>query len=140
MKTHTLRGRLAGDEIRRLIIDDGRLTHAMRVVSMEVFPVSVSGGNDIQVTLSLSNEFPLPFDASSNAQIGWGTWWSDASAKHDWTYVDPNHLVVRELYIKNTSPNSAQANYVIKLEAMDISEDESILQLIKENQQGDPRD
>jgi hypothetical protein len=140
MKVHTLRGRLAGNEIRRLVIDDGRLTHAMRVVSMEVFPVSVGSGNDIQITLSLNRDFSVVFDAANNGQIGWGSWWSDASAKHDWSYIDPNHLVVRELYISNSSAAGAQANYVIKLEAMDISDDESILQLIKENQQGDPID
>lgn len=140
MKTHTLRGRLSGNEIRRIIIDDGRLTHAMRVVSMVVFPVSVASGNDIQVTLGLNRDFTVAFDASNNGQIGWASWWNDASAKHDWTYVDPNHLVIRDLFISNNSAAGAQANYVIKLEAMDISNDESILQLIKENQQGDPLD
>lgn len=140
MKTHTLRGRLDGNEIRRLIIDDGRFTHAMRVVSFVVFPRSVASGNDIQVTLSLNRDFNVPFDAANNGQIGWGSWWSDASAKHDWSYVDPDHLVVRDLYISNTSAAASEANYVIKLEAQDISDDEAILQLIKENQQGDPID
>jgi len=140
MRTHTLRGLLKGDEIRRIILDDGRLTHAMRVVSFTVFPKSVGSGNDIQVTLGLNRDFTIVWDASNNGQIGWASWWSDASAKHDWTYVDPDHLVIRDLFISNTSANSAEANYVIKLEAMDISDEESILQLIKENQQGDPRD
>jgi hypothetical protein len=140
MKTHTLRGRLDGNEIRRLIIDDGRFTHAMRVVSFVVFPRSVASGNDIQVTLSLNRDFTIVFDAANNGQIGWASWWSDASAKHDWTYVDPDHLVVRDLYISNTSAGAAEANYVIKLEAQDISDDEAILQLIKENSQGDPID
>jgi len=140
MKTHTLRGRLNGNEIRRLVIDDGRLTHALRVVSVHVFPISVSSGNDIQISLSLNRDFSTFWDASNGAQIGWASWWNDASAKHDWTYVDPNHLVIRDLYISNNSAAAAEANYVIKLEALTISDDESILQLIKENQQGDPID
>ena len=140
MKTHTLRGLLKGNEVRRIVVDDGRLTHAMRVVSFVVFPKSVGSGNDIQVTLGLNRDFTTVFDASNNGQIAWGSWWSDASAKHDWTYVDPDHLVIRDLFISNTSAAGAEANYVIKLETMDISNDESILQLIKENQQGDPRD
>lgn len=140
MKTHTLRGLLKGNEVRRVIIDDGRLTHAMRVVEFTVFPKSVGSGNDIQVTLGLNRDFTIPFDASNNGQIGWASWWNDGNAKHDWTYVDPNHLVIRDLFISNTSAAAAEANYVIKLEAMEISDDESILQLIKENQQGDPID
>lgn len=138
MKTHTLRGRLEGNEIRRIIIDDGRLNHAMRVVSFTVFPVSVGSGNDIQCTLSLNRDFSIIWDAANNGQIGWASWWNDGNAKHDWTYVDPDHLVLRDLFINNSSPAGARANYVIKLEATDISDDESILQLIKENQQGDP--
>ena len=140
MRTHTLRGLLQGNEVRRVILDDGRLTHAMRVVSFVVFPKSVASGNDIQVTIGLNRDFSVAFDASNNGQIGWASWWNDSNAKHDWTYVDPNHLVIRDLFISNNSAAGAEANYVIKLEAMEISEDESILQLIKENQQGDPID
>lgn len=137
---YTLRGLLRGSEKRRIIVDDGRFNHAMRVTDFVVFPVSVSGGNDIQCTLGLNKDFQSIWDASDSATFGWASWWSDSNAKHDWKYLDPDHLVVRSLYIRNSSASNAEANYVIKLEPVEISDDEAILQLIKENQQGDPID
>ena len=37
MKRHTLRGRVEPNSVKRLIVDDGRLTHAMKVDEFHVW-------------------------------------------------------------------------------------------------------
>ena len=146
MKKHTLRGQLAEGEIKRLIIDDGRLTHAMRVTKFVVFgDAQLSAGNDAMGVLGYQGIFPAPmWNAGDNNQIAWSsTVVVDLSgANSPFSLIDPNHLIIRDLYITGqvgSTGGTGVLNYYIEMEAVDITHDESILQLIKERSQGELR-
>jgi hypothetical protein len=78
-------------------------------------------------------------DASDNRQIGWARETTTATTRlQSRAIIDPDHVVVQDLWISNLSTNGP-ANYLIILEARELNDNESVLQLIKERSQDDPR-
>jgi hypothetical protein len=143
MKTHTLRGRFQEGTIKRLIIDDGRLTHGMRITKFIVAGDPTSTSNDAFAVLGLQGTFPILWDWSNNNQIAWaGTNVLTGGVEAPFSLVDNDHIIIRDLYITGqvgSAGGTEQINYYIEMEAVNISNDESILQLIKERSQGDLR-
>lgn len=138
MRTRTLRGRLAPNENRQLVVDDGRLTNGVRIKSFQAFSVAPTGGSQIcPVVLSLNEDVPTDFDASDNRQIGWSISNWDAAGNFSFfqpTVIDHDKVVLQDLYITNLGALDS-VNYLIELEPIGLTEDQSILQLIKEVQQ-----
>jgi hypothetical protein len=142
MKTHTLRGRVQEGTIKRLIVDDGRLTHAMRITKFVVAGDPNFSGDDVYAVLGCQGTFPIIWDWSDNNQIAWSSTntQGQAGVQAPFSLTDKDHLIIRDLYITGqvgAGGGSSFFNYYIEMEAVDISHDESILQLIKERSQGD---
>jgi hypothetical protein len=139
MKVHTLRGRVDLNTTKRLILNDGRLTHGMVVKEFYVWTISQASGDDVDCILSLSGTVTAEMDASDNRQIGWARETTTATTRQQSrAIIDPDHIVVQDLWISNLSTNGP-ANYLIILEAKELNDNESVLQLIKERSQDDPR-
>ena len=144
MKTHTLRGQVIEGRVKRLIIDDGRLTHAMRITKFVISGDPSAAGNDAFAVLGVQGSFPSIWNWGDNNQIAWASTniGGTAGADAPFSLVDDDHLIVRDLYIYGQVGAGGGAdviNYYIEMEAKDISNDESILQLIKERSQGELR-
>jgi hypothetical protein len=145
MRTHTMRGRVAYGEPKRLILDDGQFTRAHRVVALYTFPNSITGGvsEEADITLSLDYDPAPNWNASDNRQIGWAGFRNGATASTEtlnaWSLIDPDHIVVRDLYIINNNSLSSATNYMVVLEEVTINENEAVLALIKERSQDDIR-
>jgi len=142
MKRRTLRGLLDSSELRQLIVDDGQLTQGYRVTRFDVFPYVPAGGSQITaVVLGLDYDMDPNFNASDNRQIGWASnSFSSigASISLVTSALDPDHVIIRDLWILNTNPGD-QVNYLIELETVELSSDQTILTLIKERSQDDSR-
>lgn len=145
MKTHTMRGRVAYNNPVRLILDDGQFTRAHRVVALYTFPSSITSGvsEEADVTLALDYDPSPNWDARDNRQIGWAGFRNGATPSSEslnaWSLIDPDHIVVRDLYIINNNSLSSATNYMVVLEEVAINEDEAVLALIKERSQDDLR-
>lgn len=144
MKVHTLRGQVTEGTVKRLVVDDGRLTHAMRITKFVISGDPGSSALDAYAVLGLQGTFPSIWDWSDNNQIAWSSTniVSTGGAEAPFTLVDNDHLIIRDLYITGqvgTSGGESVINYYIEMEAVDISHDQSILQLIKERSQGELR-
>lgn len=140
MRTRTLRGRLDDTNVHQIIVDDGRLNHGLKV---KEFHVWVDGGaaEGIYVVLGTQYDMSAGGDARDNRQIGWaGNAWGTSTppVASSFSIVDPDHIVVQDLYIQRINPSDA-ANYLIVLEPITMSDDQTILQLIKESSQDDTR-
>ena len=140
MRTRTLRGKLEDTNVKQLVVDDGRLTHGYKV---KEFYVWVNGGGAEGVYAVLGKEYDMVAggDASDPRQIAWaGNAWSTGSGltATSFSVVDPDHVVLQDLYIQRINPADV-CNYLIILETADLTYDESILQLIKERSQDDTR-
>jgi len=140
VKIHTLRGQLDASELRRLIIDDGRLSHALRVKTFEVFP-TVEGGTQLTtVTLGTKSNMAPNLDASDNRQIAWAMTHYSASSgqlgQGATSIIDQDKTVIQDLYIRNNNTGDS-VNFILTLESVELTESQTVLTLIKERSQDD---
>ena len=133
-RRRTLRGLLGGNELRRLVVDDGRLNHGYIVKEFHVWSTSLSGQRNAEFVLSLNENTPDAWRADNTGQIGWAGMVIDLTgveSLQSFSLIDPDHVVLRDLYVK--SLNVDGGNYMVVLETIDLTENETILTLIKED-------
>ena len=136
----TLRGRM-GEGQRRIIVDDGRTNHGYKVLEFAVWNTGVSASGVFGI-LGTQYDMMAFADASDNRQIAWaGSAWNTAgndSNANRYSVIDPDHIVITDLYIRALAPGETM-NYMIVVQPLTMSDDQAILQLIKERSQDDTR-
>lgn len=135
-KTYTLRGKVTEGSIKQLIVDDGRLTHGLRVTKFIVAPELSSIQSGFAV-LGLDDKITAEWDWENANQIAWSSCNMAGTSKMEgpvFSLVDPDHIVIRDLFIRcvMTGSDPQHLNYFIELEAQTISDFEAIIQLTKE--------
>lgn len=133
MRRRTLRGQLTGNEVRRLIIDDGKFTHGHRVTEFYVFPATAADWRDGLVVLCLDDDAHTSANADDNREIGWSIF--NTTGRTSSTILSPEHIAVQDLFIQ--SVGTTTFNYVVVIEPISMTESQGILQLIKERSQDD---
>lgn len=138
----TLRGSFTEGTTRRIIVDDGRYNHGYKVISFVAAASPEVSANDAFATLGLSEGFDVSWDWGDNRQIGWSgtTTTGSASISAPFSVIDPDHIVVSDLFIKGTFATAGvvgDINYLIVIEPITMSDDQAILALIKERSQDD---
>lgn len=134
----TMRGQIGGLETKQIVVDDGNINRAYKVKEFRVFPTSVAGSRDVEATLALDYDAGASWNASDNRQIGWAAMTTTNTTRiMEFSIIDPDHVVVRDLYVKTNTADPG--NYLIVLEAISISDDEAVLQILKERSQDDIR-
>lgn len=144
MIRRTLRGKVVENTPKRLVVDDGNMNRAYRVVEFYMWVNPTSALNDCFGTLAKEASFEIIQDASNNAQIAWSSSVVDGTGglQTPFTIVDPNHLVIRDLYVLGQvsgSGGSQEINYMVVIEPVTVSDDEAVLTLIKERSQSELR-
>ena len=138
----TLRGKLrpanavTGDTGKdRLIVDDGVFTDGWTVVGFDCFPTNGTG-LDVQGLLALDEDgLTGGWDASDNRQIAWSFMFIGTNGGEARSWIVPDHVVVRDLWIQNFSDEPM--NYLVRVERTVLSDDQAILALIQERAQDD---
>lgn len=152
-KVRTLRGsvefgiRAGGDPAntgrRQLILDDGRINVGYRVIDFRIWNSDMIGGPDAfssqaHLAMGLEPTSALPL-ASDNREIGWAAYnTSSGNILSDFRLVDPDHIVVRDLFLifpQVYNQTVQSVNYYILLEEYDITDQEAIISIIKEESQ-----
>lgn len=130
MSRRSLRGNIAGQTRRRIIVDDGRFNHGYKVTSFQCWPENNNTG--VEGVLSLSEEGATRGDAGENAQIAWVVAGDNQvpSITGVVEVVDPNHVVVRDLFVYNNA--STSMNYLVVIEPITLDADQAVIALIKE--------
>jgi len=140
VKRRTLRGLLPDGEIRPLIVDDGNFNQGYKVIEFHVWATSLTGSRDVQCVLGLDYDMKQSFDASDSRQIGWASQQNNIGSSEgvgNFSLVDPDHIVLRDLYLANFGPSGNWANYLIIVESVELNDDQAVLTLIKERSQDD---
>lgn len=134
----TLRGSLASNEIRQLVVDDGIFTNGLRITYFTVWPSDLFAGLAAVGALS-TNDVIIPtalLPANDPAVFAW-SWLTTGTvgspATDAWDRIDPDHVVNEELFIHNRTGNNLE--YLIVAEPYQMTEDEGVLQLVKNKQQ-----
>ena len=142
MNRRTLRGQVEEGTNKRLIVDDGRLNHGYKVVNFVIACDPGSSAFDAYATLSLDLDSDKAWDWGDNRQIGWSSTnvQSTAGLQTPFTLIDPDHIVIQDLFIQaqvGTAGGSNLVNYLIELERVSLTDDQAIITLIKERSQDD---
>lgn len=136
--TRTLRGTVDNGVIKRLIIDDANFNRGFKVTKFEIFPVDMSSGSaDCSGVLALDQRGATQdWYCEDNTQIAWSstTMSTTFSVNNKTDIIDPEHVVVRDLFIVAYTSNTAlpKINYLVELEEVRLTDDQAVLQLIKE--------
>lgn len=130
---HTLRGTLTLPMTapRRSALFNGSFTQNFKVVDIQIFPSTIVN-NDTTVILHFDDNLKVEASAKDNSQFGWAT--TDGLAQ-DWSYVDPDHVIINDIHLSAISSAPGTVNYVIKLERITTSLSQSILDEVKNRQQ-----
>jgi len=126
---HTLRGQISLPMTapKRSILWNGLWTQNFKVVDVQIFP-SVLVNNDTLLILHFDDVLKAGADASDNQQFGWAS--TDALAQ-DWSYVDPDHIIVQDLFVSAIGVAPGIVNYVIKLEKTKTTMNQTLLDEVK---------
>jgi hypothetical protein len=126
---HTLRGQLTiplAAPLRSQLFN-GSFTENFKVKEVNIFPATAVN-NDAILILHFDDVLKTVANADDNAQFGWAA--IDALAQ-DWSYVDPDHIIVNDLFCSLIGANPGTINYVIKLEKVKTSLPQTILEEVK---------
>ena len=126
---HTLRGNiiLPMTQPLRSALFNGSFTQNFEVISVQIFPEAIAN-NDTILVMHFDDNLKTTADASDNAQFGWAT--TDALAQ-DWSYVDPDHIIVNDLFVSAFAAAPGSVNYVIKLRRKKTTVSEAIFDEVK---------
>ena len=136
-RTRTLRGQLevtaGGTAKAQLIVDDGLLNRGYKVTGFYVWENSGSP-TQFNAVLSMSPSLAADdMDASNNNQIAWA--WQATSGGWKEYILDPDHVIVRDLFVTVKDASNDFYNYMIVVEEYSITDDEAIINIIKEGSQ-----
>jgi hypothetical protein len=136
----TLRGQIRDNESpvyikRNLMLDDGRLGVGYKVKEFWCFPQTYDINTSYHATLS-TDSIPVAqeINAADNRQIGWIIY--NPYTNFERGILDPEHIVQRELRINvKRGQDYLRFNYLIVLQEVFLTDDESIMTLIKQDAQ-----
>ena len=130
-KTRTLRGYMPyGITRKRLLTYDQNLNYAYKVVKFNIMPSGGSQLNDTQATLGLDEDVST-INFSDNRQIGWCV----INPNQYINLLDPDHLVIGDLYLNINTAADVNLNYLVEVERLEVSDVEAVMTLIKERSQ-----
>lgn len=128
---------------RELILDDGRINVGYRVIDFRIWNSDMIGfvnafASQAHLVMSLEPTSALP-KASDNREIAWAAYGATtAGPLNDFRLTDPDHIIVRDMnlifpQVDNTLESTV--NYYILMEEYDITDQEAIISIIKEESQ-----
>jgi hypothetical protein len=144
-RVRTLRGTVKEGETHRLVVDDGDLNHGYKVKRFIVssrYPANAANG--CFGTLHLDAITDPVWNWGDNRQIAWASTvvtstGSSAGNNAPFELVDPDHIVLRDLFLTiqvgNSTADEALVNYFVELETVEINDNQAVLTLIKERSQ-----
>ena len=132
---------------RNLILDDGRINIGYRIIEFRIWNSNMTGsaGGQFEAEAHIAMGLDVTSgrsDGSDNREIAWAAYATGQPNTSGISYfelVDPDHIIVRDLNIifpsvTNTVADS-RVNYYILMEEYDITDQEAIISIIKEESQ-----
>jgi len=136
---YTAKGVATSDEAHRIILFDGRFDTAFRITKFDVTPPQPVGTYELQGKLTTTEDYSgTTWNWGDNREIGWVVWGVPSNNQVNYnSWVDPDNLVVEDLYIQiySTSGSSLEFNYMIEMEKVDISDSKGALTMVRNRSQ-----
>jgi len=134
-----MRGQLAANEIRQLVVDDGIFTNGLRITYFTVWLADWTLTNDCAGLLSLRDTVITTggfFPANDPSTFAWSFQARETAplpillnTLSTWERIDPDHIVNEELFIHNRT--NTDLNYLIVAEPYMMTPEQGVMQLVK---------
>lgn len=129
---NTLRGRLAPNETRQLLLDDGNYRNGFIITDFTALPTDPGSTRNIPSVNLAYNQQNLGTAVNlRRGQIAWA-WFENGRPG---SLIDGARIATRDIWIRNNSDETV--NYLINLLPVDMTANEGVMQLIKERYQDD---
>jgi len=149
-KVRTLRGQITasgGKAEKQLILNDQLINRGLRVTGFFVWPTRASTSQTQNITAILSyaqlGSADIEMNAGDNTQFGWA-FQAQAAEAPPQVYassgffnqlIDPDHIINRDLFVSLRSSTDRTYNYLVVCELMELTDNEAIITIVKENSQ-----
>ena len=156
-KVRTLRGQITGvggKAEKQLILNDQLINDGLKVTGFFVWPevtgTSISRTCNAILSYAALANADVDMDAGDNTQLAWA-FYAQAAAQDAPSpqqsavapaysgffnqLIDPDHIVNRDLFISLRDSSTATFNYMVVCEFIELTDDEAIITIIKENSQ-----
>jgi hypothetical protein len=133
---YTVRGSILDGGLSKIELFDGSFKTAYRVVEFTIFPedplVSTSDVSGVLMTENTGVPSPM-WQAALNTQIAWSSvhMAGTAAAASPFEVIDPDNLIVEDLFIHINNTSSQSSNYFIRMEKYEISDWQGALAMVR---------
>lgn len=159
-KVRTLRGQITavgGKADKQLILNDQLINRGLRVTGFFMWPVEASGLQNQSFSGILSyaqlGNANVNMNAGDNTQLGWcyqvaraqqtagvppaeNTFGASGYGPAPFGFIDPDHIVNRDLFVSIRDADADRSyNYMVVCELMQLTDNEAIITIVKENSQ-----
>ena len=137
---YTCRGQIASGEEVKIILFDGNFDTAYRIVDFAVAPQNPNSSNNAYGKLaSVSGLSVTDWNWGDNREWAWaGTYTlADAIGGHG-EWIDPDNMIVEDLYFSGVDSGDDRVNYMVKLEKYNVGEWRGALAMVRNSAQGEP--
>lgn len=134
-RIRTLRGQIevvAGVARKNLVVADGLINVGLVVNRFQMWAVDPADSfigilsYETLITGSAMN-------AGDNSQFGWTV--GNGSAEIHSEFLDPDHVVNRDMFLSMVSSDTGTYNYLIECQMVELDDNEAIISIIKETSQ-----
>ena len=137
---YTVRGRVAADtDSYRILLDDGRFDTGYKVVNFIVAPGDPnSSGQDLNAKLTTEPTTSLGWAWGNNLQIAWAASENRVTSSPVFgrSIVDPDNMVIQDLFLQCQNPGAGDVNYMIILHKYDLTSSQGALAMVRNKSQG----
>ena len=139
---YTCKGKADARQPTRIQLFDGRFDTAYRIVEISTCVPNPTVNQEWRAVVSTqagaAGSAPT-FDWSDNTQVAWS--WGGNNNTVSATFslfnvVDPENLIVQDIWFQHDTISAVELNYMIKLEKYDISESRGALAMVANYSQG----
>lgn len=145
-KLRTLRGeiKVTGGGVAKLnlIASDGLVNYGLKILSFTVWKNQTPTGSSSQNLTAILSLDTIASGANMNAGDNRQFAWYQSSISstlgniiQPYGIIDPDHIVNRDLYLTLDNSTTGTYNYLIECQVVELTDDEAIITIIKENSQ-----
>jgi len=135
-RLRTLRGQIevvgGGVARKNIIVSDGLINVGLIVKRFQLWAVDPA---DTFIGILSYDTIPsgTAMNAGDNSQFGWSV--GNGSAEIHSEFLDPDHIVNRDMFLSMVSSDTGVYNYLIECQLVALDDHEAIISIIKETSQ-----
>ena len=143
---YTCRGTILAADVgdaERIILFDGKFTTGFKIVDFQIAPADVDNTTtEVYIAKLLTDSRQgvgaKEWDWDSNMEHAWAMCGFDANSgngPNPASWVDPDNLIVQDLFIQATASSDLPMNYMIKMEKYSFSDWRGALAMVRNSSQ-----